>query len=134
MNQLAPVAAAHAPALLAATGPHASYRFFEYFAVRHVRRSEETKTRVIERRQASAPGETVLELRLYRTKDAEVRAYISCDDMIIDTDMMIMLSRPAAEAFLDALALREKEGIANLWVHDTFGLFPSHARPTWRLQ
>jgi hypothetical protein len=124
MNQLAPtITADRAPALIA----RASYRFFEYFAVRP---SEETMTRVIERRQAAAPGETVLELRLYRTKDAEVRAYISWDDVIIDTDMMIMLSRPAAEAFLDALALCEKEGIANLWVHDTFGLFPSHARPT----
>ena len=33
-------------------------------------------TRVIERRQAAAPGETVLELRFFRTeKNAEVRAY-----------------------------------------------------------
>jgi hypothetical protein len=39
------------------------------------------------------------------------------------------LSRPAAEAFLDALSLCEKEGIASLWVHDPFGLFPARARP-----
>src|SRR5271163_356527 len=45
-------------------------------------------TRVIERRQAAAPGETVLELRFFRTrKNAEVRAYISCDDVIIDMDI-----------------------------------------------
>ena len=87
-------------------------------------------TRVIERRQTAAPGETVLELRFFRTKkNAEVRAYISCDDVIIDMDMMMLLSRPAAEAFLDALALCEKEGIASLWVHDPFGLFPARARP-----
>jgi hypothetical protein len=87
-------------------------------------------TRVIERRRAAAPGETVLELRFFRTKkNAEVRAYISCDDVIIDMDMMMLLSRPAAEAFLDALALCEKEGIASLWVHDPFGLFPAQARP-----
>jgi hypothetical protein len=66
-------------------------------------------TLVIERRQAAAPGETVLELRFFRTKkNAEVRAYISCDDVIIDMDMMMLLSRPAAEAFLDALALLRK--------------------------
>jgi hypothetical protein len=86
-------------------------------------------THVIEHRQAAAPGETVLELRLFRTKAAEVRAYISCDDVIIDTNMMMLLSRPAAEAFLDALALCEKEGVAKLWVHDPFGLFPAQARP-----
>ncbi len=87
-------------------------------------------TRVVERRQAAAPGETVLELRFFRTKkNAEVRAYISCDDVIIDMDMMMLLSRPAAEAFLDALALCKKEGIASLWVHDPFGLFPAQARP-----
>ena len=50
-------------------------------------------TRVVERRQAAAPGETVLELRFFRTKkNAEVRAYISCDDVIIDMDMMMLLS------------------------------------------
>jgi hypothetical protein len=86
-------------------------------------------TRVIERRQAAAPGETVLELRFFRTKAAEVRAYISCDDVIIDVNMMIVLSRPAAEAFLDALALCEKEGVAKLWVNDPVGLFPAAARP-----
>ena len=87
-------------------------------------------TRVIERRQAAAPSDTVLELRLFRTKAGEVRAYISCDDVIMDTNMIMLLSRPAAEAFLDALALCEKEGVANLWVHDAVGLFPPEARPT----
>jgi hypothetical protein len=87
-------------------------------------------TRVIEQRQAAAPGEAVLELRFFRTKAAEVRAYISCDDVIIDTNMMILLSRPAAEAFLEALALCEKEGVANLWVNDPLILFPPPTRPT----
>jgi hypothetical protein len=59
-----------------------------------------------------------------------VRAYINCDDVIFDTDMIMSLSRPAAEAFLDALALCEKEGIAKLWVHLSVGLFPPDARPT----
>jgi hypothetical protein len=90
-------------------------------------------THVIERRQAAAHGETVLELRLFRTKDAEVRAYITCDDVIIDTNMMMLLSRPAAEAFREALALCEKEGVANLWVHDSVGLFPPRDRPEWEV-
>jgi hypothetical protein len=59
-----------------------------------------------------------------------VRAYISCDDVIIDMNMTILLSRPAAEAFLDALALREKEAVPNLWVNDPLGVFPPGARPT----
>jgi hypothetical protein len=32
MNQLAPITAAHAPALIAASGARASYRFLEVFA------------------------------------------------------------------------------------------------------
>jgi hypothetical protein len=36
---------------------------------------------------------------------------------------------PAAEAFLDALALCEKEGVAKLWVNDPLGLFPPDASP-----
>lgn len=76
-------------------------------------------TRVIEHRQAAAPGETILELRLFRTKD-----------VILDTNMIMSLSRTVAEAFLDALALCEKEGVAKLWVHDSVGLFPPDARPT----
>jgi hypothetical protein len=31
MNQLAPVIASHAPALVAAVGERASYRFFEFY-------------------------------------------------------------------------------------------------------
>jgi hypothetical protein len=31
MNQLAPIAASQAPALIAASGPRASYRFLEFF-------------------------------------------------------------------------------------------------------
>jgi hypothetical protein len=45
-----------------AVGP-APARFPEFFAAPHVRRSEETMTRVIERRHAAAPSDTVLELR-----------------------------------------------------------------------
>jgi site-specific recombinase XerD len=43
MNQLAPIAAAHAPALIAASGPRASYRFLECFTANtrdpHTRRA-----------------------------------------------------------------------------------------------
>jgi site-specific recombinase XerD len=43
MNELAPVVAAHAPALIATSGPHASYRFLEFFTANirnpHTRRA-----------------------------------------------------------------------------------------------
>ena len=43
MNQLAPLAAAHSPALIAASGPRASYRFLEFFTANirnpHTRRA-----------------------------------------------------------------------------------------------
>ena len=43
MNQLAPIAASHAPALVAASGPRASYRFLEFFTANirnpHTRRA-----------------------------------------------------------------------------------------------
>jgi site-specific recombinase XerD len=43
MNQLAPIIASHTPALVAATGPRASYRFLEFFTVNirnpHTRRA-----------------------------------------------------------------------------------------------
>src|SRR5271163_4043509 len=43
MNQLAPITASYAPALVAATGPRASYRFLEFFTARisnpHTRRA-----------------------------------------------------------------------------------------------
>src|SRR5471032_3300903 len=43
MNHLAPIAAAHAPALIAASGPRASYRFLEFFTANirnaHTRRA-----------------------------------------------------------------------------------------------
>ncbi len=43
MNQLAPITAAHAPALIAASGPRASYRFLEFFTANirnpHTRRA-----------------------------------------------------------------------------------------------
>jgi hypothetical protein len=41
-------------------------------------------TRVIERRQAAALGETVLELRLFRTQAAEVRAYITYENDVVE--------------------------------------------------
>ena len=43
MNQLVPIVASHAPALIAASGPRASYRFFEFFTAQirnpHTRRA-----------------------------------------------------------------------------------------------
>src|ERR1700733_10330106 len=43
MNHLAPITAAHAPALVSASGPRASYRFLEFFTAqirnRHTRRA-----------------------------------------------------------------------------------------------
>jgi hypothetical protein len=43
MNQLAPVTASHAPALIAMSGPRASYRFLEFFTAQirnpHTRRA-----------------------------------------------------------------------------------------------
>src|SRR6202453_1911828 len=43
MNQLAPITASYAPALIAASGPRASYRFLEFFTAkirnRHTRRA-----------------------------------------------------------------------------------------------
>src|SRR5580704_9541616 len=43
MNQLAPITAAYAPALIAASGPRASYRFLEFFTAKirnaHTRRA-----------------------------------------------------------------------------------------------
>jgi hypothetical protein len=43
MNQLAPIVAAHAPAVIAASGPRASYRFLEFFTANirnpHTRRA-----------------------------------------------------------------------------------------------
>src|SRR6202453_2175202 len=43
MNQLAPITASHAPALVAASGPRASYRFLEFFTANirnpHTRRA-----------------------------------------------------------------------------------------------
>ena len=34
MNQLAPITTTYAPALIAATGPRASYRFLEFFTAK----------------------------------------------------------------------------------------------------
>ena len=43
MNQLAPITASYAPALVAASGPRASYRFLEFFTAKirnaHTRRA-----------------------------------------------------------------------------------------------
>ena len=43
VNQLAPITASYAPALIAAAGPRASYRFLEFFAAKirnpHTRRA-----------------------------------------------------------------------------------------------
>jgi hypothetical protein len=47
--------------------------------------------------------------------------------------MMDEKSEPVAQAYLNALALCEKEGVTTLWVHDSLGLFPPHDRPERKL-
>ncbi|WP_158813341.1 hypothetical protein [Methylocapsa sp. S129] len=86
-------------------------------------------TRIIEHRQDAAPGEEVFELRVFKLQDGAVRACVVPVDLALGHAMMDEMSEPVAQAFLDALALCEKEGIAALWVHDSLGLFPPANRP-----
>jgi hypothetical protein len=86
-------------------------------------------TRIIERRQDVAPGEEVFELRVFKSGETEVRACVVPLDLPVNHAMMEEMSEPAAQAFLDALALCDKESIAALWIHDALGLFPAAARP-----
>jgi hypothetical protein len=86
-------------------------------------------TRIIEHRHDAAPGEEVFELRVFKLHDGDVRACVVPADLAVSHTMMEEMSEPAAQAFLDALALCEKEAIAALWVHDSLGLFPPGDRP-----
>ena len=86
-------------------------------------------TRIIAHRQDAAPGEEVFELRVFKSHDGSVRACVVPADLAVSHAMVEEMSEPAAQAFLDALALCEKEGIGALWVHDSLGLFPPADRP-----
>ena len=59
----------------------------------------------------------------------EVRACVIPVDLAINHIMIDEMSEPVARAFLDGLALCEREDIPNLWVHDPHGLFPPRDRP-----
>jgi hypothetical protein len=86
-------------------------------------------TRIIEHRDDATPGEEVFELRVFKSGDGIVRACVIPVDLPINHEMMNEMAEPVAQAFLDALALCEKERISALWVHDAQGLFPFSARP-----
>jgi hypothetical protein len=86
-------------------------------------------TRVIEHRGDAYPDEKLFELRVFRLHGGDVHACVVPADLSLNLDMMADVSEPVAQAFLDGLALCEKDGIATLWVHDPFGLFPPHVRP-----
>ena len=85
-------------------------------------------TRIIEDRQDADAGEEMLELRVFQWHYGDVRACIVPADLAVTHTMMDEMSEPVAQAYLDALALCEEEGVAILWVHDSLGLFPPHAR------
>ena len=86
-------------------------------------------TRIIEHRQDADAGEQAFELRVFQLHYGDVRACVVPADSAVTHAMMDEMSEPVAQAYLDALALCEKEGVATLWVHDSLGLFPPHARP-----
>jgi hypothetical protein len=85
--------------------------------------------RIIEHRADAGAGEEVFELRVFRLDSAEVRACVIPVDLAINHIMIDEMSEPVARAFLDGLALCEREDIPNLWVHDPHGLFPPRDRP-----
>ena len=86
-------------------------------------------TRIIEHREDARAGEEVFELRVFRLDYGEVRACVIPVDFAINHTMIDELSQPVVEAFLDGLALCEREDIPNLWIHDPHGLFPPPDRP-----
>jgi hypothetical protein len=86
-------------------------------------------TRIIEHRQDAEASEKVFELRVFQLHDGDVRACLVPSHLIISHNMMDETSKPVAQAYLDALALCEKEGVTTLWVHDSLSLFPPHDRP-----
>jgi hypothetical protein len=62
-------------------------------------------------------------------KEGDARACVVPSDLAMSHATMDEMSEPVAQAYLDALALSEKEGVATLWVHDSLGLFPPRDRP-----
>ena len=49
--------------------------------------------------------------------DDDVRACVVPADLAVNLDMISDMSEPVAQAYLNALALCETEGVATLWVH-----------------
>jgi hypothetical protein len=98
------------------------------FSSRHPALDQRRDTRVGEIRDRAA-GEEMFELRVFRLDSGEVRACVIPVDLAINHIMIDEMSEPEARAFLDGLALCEREDIPNLWVHDPHGLFPPRDRP-----
>jgi hypothetical protein len=86
-------------------------------------------TRIIEHRQHADASEKVFELRVFQLHVGDVRACLVPSHLVISHNMMDETSKPVAQAYLDALALCEREGVTTLWVHDSLSLFPAHDRP-----
>jgi hypothetical protein len=61
----------------------------------------------------------------FKLKDRDVRGSVVPADLPVNLDMMADVSEPAAEAYLDALALCETESIVTFWVHDLLGIRPA---------
>jgi hypothetical protein len=53
-------------------------------------------TRIIEHRQDAAPGEEVLELRVFQLCYGDVRGCVVSADLVIDLDMVADMSEPVA--------------------------------------
>jgi hypothetical protein len=85
--------------------------------------------RIIEHREDARVGEEVFELSVFRLDYGEVRACVIPVDLTINHNIIDGLSEPVVQAFLDGLALCEREEIPNLWIHDPHGLFPLRDRP-----
>jgi hypothetical protein len=90
---------------------------------------ERSMTRVIEHRRDADAGEEVFELRVFQLRDADVRACVVPADLPVNLDLMADMGEPVAQAYLDAIALCEAEGVSTLWVHDPLNLFPPDDRP-----
>ena len=80
-------------------------------------------TRIIEHRQDDVRRRRAFELRVFQLKGGDVRACVVPSDLAMTHTMMAGASEPVGQAYLDALALCEREGIATSWVHDLLGLF-----------
>ena len=81
-------------------------------------------TRIIEHRQDADASEKVFELRVFQLHDGDVRACVVPSHLVISHNMMEETSKPVAQAYLDALALCEKEGVTTLWVHESLKVCP----------